>query len=183
MQDQLQQALQQQLRDVHLPEQVGWWPLAPAWWILAAIVIATIVASVFYLRHRRRKNQYRKAALIELERYFKKWQSNGDSAGYLQGANLTLKRCLRHTSVEHISTEPSGLTLTGSAWVTHLNRYISQKLSTKTEFALGEACYQAEPNVEIELVNTEVSRWIRSHHHTALRIDQARAPVTEVTHA
>ena len=27
------------LRDLRLPEPVGWWPPAPGWWILAAIVV------------------------------------------------------------------------------------------------------------------------------------------------
>ena len=28
------------LRDLHLPAEVGWWPLAPGWWVLIAIVAA-----------------------------------------------------------------------------------------------------------------------------------------------
>ena len=28
------------LRDLHLPEAVGWWPLAPGWWVLIALAIA-----------------------------------------------------------------------------------------------------------------------------------------------
>ena len=27
------------LRDLHLPEAIGWWPLAPGWWILIAIAL------------------------------------------------------------------------------------------------------------------------------------------------
>lgn len=27
------------LRDLHLPEPVGWWPLAPGWWFLFAITV------------------------------------------------------------------------------------------------------------------------------------------------
>ena len=28
------------LRDLHLPETIGWWPLAPGWWFaIAALVV------------------------------------------------------------------------------------------------------------------------------------------------
>ena len=27
------------LRDLHLPEVVGWWPLAPGWWVLLAMLV------------------------------------------------------------------------------------------------------------------------------------------------
>ena len=25
------------LRDLHLPDAIGWWPLAPGWWVLIAL--------------------------------------------------------------------------------------------------------------------------------------------------
>ena len=28
------------LRDLHLPNPVGWWPLAPGWWFLIALALA-----------------------------------------------------------------------------------------------------------------------------------------------
>ena len=31
------------LRDLHLPEAVGWWPLAPGWWVLIALAVAHAV--------------------------------------------------------------------------------------------------------------------------------------------
>ena len=28
------------LRDLQLPETVGWWPLAPGWWVLITLFVA-----------------------------------------------------------------------------------------------------------------------------------------------
>ena len=38
-----------QLRDIHLPEAVPWWPPAPGWWMLFALVIAGAVGVMLIL--------------------------------------------------------------------------------------------------------------------------------------
>jgi hypothetical protein len=54
----------EQLRDIHLPADISWWPLAPGWWALAGAMVAAAaaVAGINYVR--RRTVRYR--ALIEL---------------------------------------------------------------------------------------------------------------------
>ena len=34
------------LRDLHLPEAIGWWPLAPGWWVLLAMLVGQVVLTV-----------------------------------------------------------------------------------------------------------------------------------------
>ena len=41
------------LRDLHLPEAVGWWPLAPGWWgVIALALIAAALLVRWYLQLR-----------------------------------------------------------------------------------------------------------------------------------
>jgi hypothetical protein len=57
------------LRDLHLPDPVGWWPLAPGWWfvlLLAATALGYLTWRA-YLQWRR--NAARRFALRELARY------------------------------------------------------------------------------------------------------------------
>ena len=59
----------QQLRDVHLPLEPGWWPPAPGWWLL----ICSCIVAVFFLgltawRGHKRKRPIRSAKEL-LERY------------------------------------------------------------------------------------------------------------------
>lgn len=46
--------LMSQLRDIHTPDPVSWWPLAPGWWILMLLVIGAIV-TLFILFKRSRQ--------------------------------------------------------------------------------------------------------------------------------
>ncbi|WP_461482342.1 DUF4381 domain-containing protein [Porticoccus sp.] len=55
-----------QLRDIHLPEPVGWWPPAPGWWLLALLLIATLIFTVRWLIMHQRANRYRREALLAL---------------------------------------------------------------------------------------------------------------------
>jgi hypothetical protein len=54
------------LRDLHLPDAVGWWPLAPGWWVL--IALTAIALGYLVLRGFRawRFNASRRYAIREL---------------------------------------------------------------------------------------------------------------------
>lgn len=60
------------LRDLHLPEVGGWWPLAPGWWVLIALV-AVAAGWLLWKQFRRwqanaaRRNALRQVALIRRE--------------------------------------------------------------------------------------------------------------------
>jgi hypothetical protein len=54
------------LRDVHLPPPVGWWPLAPGWWIALGLALATILLAIYLIRRWRRQTLI-KLALAELK--------------------------------------------------------------------------------------------------------------------
>ncbi len=54
------------LRDIHLPDPVGWWPPAPGWWLLLLLALATLAFSLVWLIKRYRSNRYRREALVIL---------------------------------------------------------------------------------------------------------------------
>ena len=59
--------LLQQLAPLRNPDPIGFWPLAPVWWVallLLAIALAAIV--VWFLKHRR-KNAYRRYGVVWID--------------------------------------------------------------------------------------------------------------------
>lgn len=56
-----------QLRDIHLPEPVSWWPPALGWWLTAALLVGLLLSAFLMWRRRRQRFGYRREALITLQ--------------------------------------------------------------------------------------------------------------------
>lgn len=156
MDEQLQQILQEQLRDVHLPEAISWWPLSVGWWILILLILFVLGAIIFRTIQHLKHNRYRKLAARELQLHFNTWQDDRDSSAYIHGANELLKRCV-------ISFKPATAKLSGKAWADTLDLHANSVLSQKTKLALTESIYQAKPTIDVSAVHKELTHWIKRH--------------------
>jgi hypothetical protein len=76
----------EQLKDIHLPEPVSWWPPAPGWWILAVLCLGLMVITVRWLIRRYRYRAAMRQALSELE------QITPEDKDWPQQLNALLKR-------------------------------------------------------------------------------------------
>ena len=156
----VQQMLAEQLRDVHLPEAISWWPLAWGWWVILIILFLTILASLFFFYHKRAKNRYRGLAITSLQTAYDNWTKNQDNQAYLHQANDVLKRCVLHTS-----RTATLATQTGKAWVEQLNKQGKKPLSEEAQNALGFECYQAKPSSDIKSLHSELLYWLKTHEY------------------
>jgi uncharacterized protein YjiS (DUF1127 family) len=77
----------QNLNDIVVPAPAAWWPLAPGWYVLAAILLALLAWLAFRQWQRWRRNRYRRQALAELSAI----RAGGD-AGLLRQVPELLKR-------------------------------------------------------------------------------------------
>ena len=105
------------LRDLHLPEPVGWWPLAPGWWVLIAI-LAALAGYALYRGYRRyRFNAPRRYALGQLARFESEYLEHRNPV--LLGKQLS--ELLRRGMLAYVDRdEVAGLT--GEAWLEWLDR-------------------------------------------------------------
>ena len=65
-----------QLKDIHLPQEVGLWPLAWGWWLLIVVIVMAVIAGVIYLVKRHRKHQAKRQtvkALVALSESSEHW--------------------------------------------------------------------------------------------------------------
>lgn len=104
------------LRDIHLPQPISWWPPAPGWWILLGLLLVSSLAIIFFMR-RRKLRRYRRAALFQLERLETSFQADGDSRKLVR----ELSRLMRQAALCHFPREECA-GLVGDAWLAFLDR-------------------------------------------------------------
>jgi hypothetical protein len=55
-----------ELRGIHLPDPISWWPLAPGWWVLIIIFIGGLSWALWQLLKSYNNNLYRRQAMAQL---------------------------------------------------------------------------------------------------------------------
>ncbi|MEJ2404555.1 MAG: DUF4381 domain-containing protein [Candidatus Thiodiazotropha sp.] len=105
------------LRGYHLPDPVSWWPPAPGWWLLAVLVLATLVVISLLLWRRYRNRAALREALIELERLDHQ-QAATDPAGFARKLSRLLRR---YALTRFPRNKVAGLT--GNDWLGFLDAH------------------------------------------------------------
>lgn len=105
------------LRDLHLPDPVGWWPLAPGWWALIALAAVGVIWLVLKVWQRRRRAAARRFALQQLKRHAHAYTKHRNAV--LLGSQLS--ELMRRTMLAYAPREKVA-GLTGEEWLAFLDR-------------------------------------------------------------
>lgn len=149
----------EKLRDIRLPEPVGWWPLAPGWWALLALVCAAILAVWGWRAWRRRTLRYR--ALRELEALAAA-ADRTDPAELAARVEILLKRLVR-------LRDPRLATSHGAEWIdalTHGKGAMPDdiaRLIAEAPYAAGRPRGDKPFEIDRDRLLGAARRWIRSY--------------------
>lgn len=146
------------LRDIHLPGEVPFWPPAPGWWILAALIVAAaIIGWLLYRRNRMLKLSATRLAREELQNIMARYETEKDPVSLLKQLSILLRRL-------SISLFPRTevASLTGQAWLEFLDRKTGlNSFSTGTGQLLSEAPYRRKVTADdAVLVLKHCQDWI-----------------------
>lgn len=109
------------LRDLHLPEAISWWPLAPGWWVLIAIALVGLGFLIRAWLRKRAHGAARRYALRQLDSIVQQYDENKDPVAF--GADLS--ELLRRTMLAYAPRlDVAGLT--GEAWLQWLDQDLAQ---------------------------------------------------------
>lgn len=123
------------LHDIHLPEAIGWWPLAPGWWLLLGFIIMLLAALLFYRRWRKiQKNRpvdfstehVMKAAMLEFasieQRHLNcKEQTDDHARQTVADISQLLRRCA--VQLARINNDSQAIAgITGDDWLNWLDQ-------------------------------------------------------------
>ncbi len=148
--------LLEQLKDIHAPTDITWWPLAPGWWLLAAIILITVIICVHKIFKWRKQTAWRRMALKHLSKLWRN-ESQLDNAAMIIEINTLLKRSLasKFSADDYLSQ-------TGNAWSTTLNDHARpSSLSAKDITTLCDGAYQPNPEALEADIFKRIEIWIK----------------------
>jgi len=138
-----------QLHDIVVPDAIPWWPPAPGWWVVLALLLALGLFLAVRGFRKWRANAYRRAALREL-----------DSAS----SAPAIAEILRRTALA-IAPREAIATLQGPAWTNWLAERSPEAIPEPVRDLLARSLYDpSRPETPSDPLRGFAERWIR--HHT-----------------
>lgn len=149
------------LQDIFLPPPIGWWPLAPGWYLVAAAVFALAAWLALRFWRNRQSSAYRRAALSELQRIEQAWRSRPGSGSSLSS---DLAELLRRTALAG-APRVRIAALSGAAWRAFLDDSLASSRSQGSWDWLDAAYRPAGPIAQQDgQAWISITRdWIRNH--------------------
>lgn len=148
-----------QLRDIHLPTPIDWWPPAPGWWLLAALLLLLLGAVLTWTVRRHRQRRYRRVALREVDASYQRWQQHRDARVYLQELNQLLKRAaLNAFPAQRVAA------LSGAQWLAFLDSTLPRPQFDNAATRVLADIYRADPApLEPDELRRAAQFWLRRH--------------------
>lgn len=147
------------LRDIHLPETVSWWPLAPGWWILLfALFLAVIAGFLLYRYFRRRRRSPLRHAHAALDDIRAHYADEPDESRLIR----ELSALLRRTAIS-VYDRHDVASLTGIAWLQFLDTPMQDKpFSEGRGQVLSTGPYQSRADIESEDLLQLCQDWLNA---------------------
>lgn len=152
-----------QLRDIHLPDAIGWWPLAPGWYVLAIVLIVALVTVIFYLGRYYLNGRARRQALHLLATYQQQYQC--DANGQLSAARVS--ELLKRVALVYFPREKVA-SLQGDSWITFLNTTSKGLDFNGVRTELLEIPYQSTMTADLHQLFITARAWISQRRGTCL---------------
>lgn len=149
------------LRDIHLPAEIGWWPLAWGWWLVLVLgLFAGLALIIWWLKRptsqRRMQRSAQASALQELERIEQQYRH--DPLGLVRELSVLLRRM-----AISLYGRRSVAGLTGMSWLQFLDQHTgSPVFSQHFQQALTELPYRAQGHTDVNALVQEVRQWLNS---------------------
>lgn len=147
-----------QLHPLRDPEAIGWWPLAPGWWVLLGIIVLVIAIAAYLWWRRYQARAYRRQAEEQLTALLAAFREDQDAAAFFGGVNSLLKATALQAFPRRAVAAASG-----EQWLALLNESMDQATDPFSE-DLVSAAYKADTTAaDPESFHRAALTWIRHH--------------------
>jgi hypothetical protein len=144
-----------ELRDIHLPQGVSPWPLAPGWWLLIILTCAVVAGLVVVCSKQYRARLYRRQAMAQLQQI--KLSSDVHLVAVLELLKQTVNSAYPEQNYSSLSIDE---------FITFLKQSCPRNVFENSPTNLESALYSGA--VELDVVITEqfidsAEEWIVKH--------------------
>lgn len=149
-----------QLRDIHMPEAVSWWPPAIGWWIVIASAILAVGLLFYFTRKYILKNRYKKIALQKLTTIHK---AAGEDKSINHERLVEMSAILRRVAMQTYGRQTISV-LSGQKWLAFLDRTgNTNQFSQGAAKVLGTGLYRPDLDADFDQVRLIIQKWIKEH--------------------
>jgi hypothetical protein len=150
------QAILTKLHDIKLPSPIGWWPLAPGWYLLLALILILITVLIYLARRAYLNARPKRQALQLLEAYKQEYQREHNS----QACSMKISELLRRVALVYFPREEVA-SLQGEAWLNFLTKTSKKIDFKKLQAYLLETPYQPASTVDLQPLFHSAKAWIK----------------------
>jgi hypothetical protein len=160
------------LRDIHLPEPISWWPVAPGWWLLIAAILLLLML-IYIARKIYLARQLKRDIASELEKIKQRYQQSNNKSQLAKSLSVLLRRA---SITFYPATDIAGLT--GERWLAYLDetgRHSTKAASfnSDTGKVLLSAPYLPEDSTldfDAQALLALCESWLFAPHHKIQRM-------------
>lgn len=145
-----------QLKDIHLPEPISWWPLAIGWYGLMVLIFLLIFA-IAYLMHKRHINALAKNKALELLKTYKE-QYQKDNNAQLTSARIS--ELLRRVALVYYPRAQVA-SIHGEDWVEFLNQTSKGVNFKPVKEMLLDSPFKTAETINLKPLITRAELWIK----------------------
>lgn len=153
-----QEALLEQLRDIHAAPEVPWWPPAPGWWLLAAILLVALAWLARRLLARYRAHQRRQRLL-----HFIEWVETEVDPVEAPGQYLADHNRIFKLVALRAFPDADCAQMAGDEWVGFLRSHLGGGEELEPLAALAEGPYRPAAEFDPAELSRLLRRWVDRH--------------------
>ena len=148
------------LKDIHLPDPVSWWPPAIGWWLLLLFLILGLVL-LWLLVKRIRQPVLKKRAIAEVENVIQAYRDDRNKQQLIQQLSVVIRRI----GISYLPRK-SAAGVVGADWYERLNQLVEKERLSQTSIQLlSVAPYQKSVDLNDEQVDElllELQQWVKA---------------------
>ncbi len=145
------------LRDIKLPPEPGFWPLAPGWWLVIVVLTVVLIWLCYrWIKHLKKKRRWQEID-YQLSAIEFSYQQQQDKTQLLTDLSVFLRRFVKFQLQQN-----QAVTLSGRDWIEHLNQLQEHKPFAAYATVLSEGVFQKNPDFDVNGLLETTRQFIKS---------------------